>query len=443
VDEFREVSSQSWLSRMKGAISGVLVGIVLVPGSIWLLSWNEGRSVQTYRSLSEGAGAIRSVKPETVDRAMEGRIVHLSGRMTTGGRVGDPTFGISAKAVRLVRTAEMYQWQEKRESRTRDKVGGGRETVTTYSYRRTWSSKLIDSSRFRRPSGHRNPAQMRVSSRQWVAERVTVGAYLLPRSLVTRVGGAREIPVTPQLAQGMARRAGVEGRSIDGKFYIGFEPSRPRIGDVRVGFSAIPQQPVSLVARQTGNSFAPYQTKAGDKLFMITAGIVTSQAMFKQAEKTNSLITWLIRAGGTLAMFIAFLMILRPITMLGAVLPILSQLVAFGTGLIAFVLTVLIAPLTIAIAWFAVRPLLAAIVLAVGVAIGFATFMLLKSRRRQPAPAMAGGGTTEPPPAAQADKNSGWDGERPADAGEGGWDRKPAPKRPRRKPMFSRNKDKE
>ena len=55
---FTETTTTSFGSRVKGALTGVLIGLALVPGSAYLLFWNEGRAVQTARSLTEGAGAL-------------------------------------------------------------------------------------------------------------------------------------------------------------------------------------------------------------------------------------------------------------------------------------------------------------------------------------------------------------------------------------------------
>ena len=41
-DSFTEVTGQSWFSRLTGAITGVLIGIVLFLISFPLLWWNEG-----------------------------------------------------------------------------------------------------------------------------------------------------------------------------------------------------------------------------------------------------------------------------------------------------------------------------------------------------------------------------------------------------------------
>ena len=61
-DEFSEVSSESWFGRIGNSIKGILFGIILIPISVLLLSWNEGRAVTTAKSLKEGAAAVVSVE---------------------------------------------------------------------------------------------------------------------------------------------------------------------------------------------------------------------------------------------------------------------------------------------------------------------------------------------------------------------------------------------
>ena len=50
-DTTNETTSQSWFSRIGGALTGILVGLILLPVARVLLFWNEGRAVQTARSL--------------------------------------------------------------------------------------------------------------------------------------------------------------------------------------------------------------------------------------------------------------------------------------------------------------------------------------------------------------------------------------------------------
>ncbi|MEP6565361.1 MAG: TMEM43 family protein, partial [Mesorhizobium sp.] len=156
-DSFREVTSVSWFGRIKRAVGGVVVGLLLVVLMVIGLFWNEGRAVQTARSLAEGSGAVVSVGADSVDAANDGKLVHVSGPVTASDGLADPDFGIAAQGLRLSRTAEMYQWKEESKSETTKKLGGGEETVTTYSYSKVWDDSQIDSSDFKKPDGHQNP----------------------------------------------------------------------------------------------------------------------------------------------------------------------------------------------------------------------------------------------------------------------------------------------
>ena len=115
-----------------------------IVGSCIFLFWNEGRAVQTERSLTEGASLVVSVDPARVDPANDGKLVHLSGDLKPGAPLTDPDFTVSATALRLVRKVEMYQWKEETKTETRKNVRGSEETITTYEYVRTWSDSRID-----------------------------------------------------------------------------------------------------------------------------------------------------------------------------------------------------------------------------------------------------------------------------------------------------------
>ena len=87
------------------------------------------------------------------------------------------------------------------------------------------------------------------------------------------------------------------------------------------------------------------------------AGSVPAADMFKEAQDDNRLWTWLIRLGGCVAMFIGFALIMNPLSVLADLIPILGDIV--GTGIVAFLCIAAIAPVVIAIAWFAYRPVVA------------------------------------------------------------------------------------
>lgn len=156
-DSFVETTSTSWLSRIGQSIVGVLLGLVFVIGSIILLFWNEGRAVQTERSLSEGSQVVVDVAPAPIDPGNEGKLIHVSGDAKATAPIIDRTFGVSTVALHLLRVAEMYQWEEDKHQETHKTLGGSEETVTTYTYKKVWSDRAIDSQAFRHPEGHANP----------------------------------------------------------------------------------------------------------------------------------------------------------------------------------------------------------------------------------------------------------------------------------------------
>jgi len=157
-DSVTEVTTTGWLQRLLQSLVGVLIGILLVIGSIVLLWWNEGRAVEAIRALDQGVRQIVEINPASVDGAAEGKLVHLSGTMTTSTPAVDTAFGIAGDGLlRLKRTVEMYQWAEEKSSHSQTNVGGSKTTETTYSYKKEWSENGHDSNRFHEANGHQNP----------------------------------------------------------------------------------------------------------------------------------------------------------------------------------------------------------------------------------------------------------------------------------------------
>ncbi|MGO4869818.1 MAG: TMEM43 family protein [Roseiarcus sp.] len=383
-DSFTETTSKSWLQRILNSFVGALVGLVLVIASIAAIFWNEGRAIETARALAEGEGAVVSVDAGKIDPANEGKLVHVMGAANATAPLADPQFPVKAAGLKLLREVEMYQWRQDERSETRNKLGGGTETVTTYTYTREWSDSRNDSSAFRRPEGHANPP-MAFARREFVAGDAKLGAFSLPPGLVGKLGDGARYDVDPA---GLAARAAQTPpeQVVDGAIYIGANPADPRVGDLKISYFLNPNGPVSAIGRQTGSDLSPYQTKAGRALYIIDAGELDAAQMFKQAERENAIVTWAVRAGALIVMWIGFALVLSPLSVLASVIPFLGELVGAGAGLISFVLTLAIGPLMVAIAWFAVRPLMSVGIVAAGLVAAFLASRLRSSRRSGLAP---------------------------------------------------------
>lgn len=380
-DSFTETTHVSWGQKLMESIMGVGIGLLMIVVMSVLLFWNEGRAVQTTRSLDEGSGAVVRATASRVDPANDGKLVYVQGDLAATAPVADSALGIRAKAARLERHVEMFQWKEERHTETRKNLGGSEERTTTYSYSRVWSDKRIDSSRFQHAAGHNNP-QMRFSNFQAIASDAELSAFKPGATALSRIPASEAKPIPQEAASQFQGRAELgPAHVVDGALYLGPDPSESRVGDLRVSYKIAPLGPTSFIARQAGADLQEYQTKAGDALLLARSGNVAPEAMFAQAHAENRMITWLLRLVGTVFVFVGFTLILRPIAVLGDVVPIIGSILGAGTALAAMVLTMVVAPLVIAVAWFFYRPMISLAVLAAGAAAVYGLRQLAARRR--------------------------------------------------------------
>jgi hypothetical protein len=123
-------------------------------------------------------------------------------------------------------------------------------------------------------------------------------------------------------------------------FYRGQDSSQPAIGDVRVTFTAIAAQTVSVAAAQSGGVLTAYRDANGYTIALAEPGVVPASALFHNEQKSEGRLTWILRGAGFIAMLIGFVCLTRPLTMLFAVLPFLESLVGAGAFLAALTLAV-------------------------------------------------------------------------------------------------------
>lgn len=380
-DSYTETSTQGWFSRIGESIKGTIFGILLFLAAFPFLWWNEGRSVERYRDLVEGQGLVLSAPADAPLPANEGKLIHIQGLADTDETLTDAGFGVSARAIKLLREARMYQWQEDVKTESKEDVGGKKTTRKTYSYHKTWSDRRIDSSTFEHPAGHENPP-MPAQSETLQAQRVQIGGFRLNASQIGRIGNPADL--SPQGARAPARLGGKPLRMTGEGFYLGENPANPQIGDATIRFKTVKPADVSVVAQQSGNGFVPYATSRGGEIDLLQMGLVGAAAMFERAQTENTVITWFLRAGGLGAMWLGLFLVFRPLAVVGAVLPILGHALGFGAGLAAFILALPCALVTVALSWILHRPILAAGLLAAALAL-FVGARAVSGRRASPA----------------------------------------------------------
>ena len=380
-----ETETVSWGSRLGSSFKGMLVGVALFIVGFPVLFWNEGNSVKTAKALDEGESACVSVdSPAKVDPEMEGQLVHMIGKADTKDVLSDDTFGVSATAIALIRRTEMYQWVEESETKEKKNLGGSVTKTTTYTYKKAWLSSAIDSSDFKE-AGHDNPGDIEFPSEETRAANVTFGAFRLNESQISRIGAEQAYAFPTGFVckvDRVQRHGGViyvpnaetRGNALNNRDVA----AQPRIGDMRVTFAVIYPHEISIVAKQRGDTFVGYVAKTKKKVDLLSNGAKDAAEMFEAARSANSFLTWLVRIGGFLLMFFGLSMVLKPLSVLADVLPILGNIVEIGTGLVAGVVALACALVTIAIAWIFYRPFLAIFLLVLA---GAVVFLLWKKRQ--------------------------------------------------------------
>ncbi len=383
-DTYTEVTTQSWFSRIRDSLVGVLFGLLIFVGSFLLLWFNEGRTVKTAEALREIAKTVLALPAPEVSPRNEGQLIYVTGTASTGETLRDPSLGISAPAIKLHREVEMYQWVESAKSETREKVGGSKETVTTYTYETQWSGTYQDPARFKKPEGHANPAMLYTNT-AITAKTVSLGSFLLSPGLITKINPTEQFALTPEdlakLPASLRSRAELSGDYL----YLGArenpEPNMPRVGDYRIRYRLVPAATaLSIIAKQIANTFEPYQSQNGRLTELLETGTISAAAMVANAQKSNQLMTWLLRLLGFILMLAGLVLIFKPLSTIGAFIPVVGRILGAGTGFIAFLLALTFSLVTIAAAWLFYRPVLAVLLL-----LSATLPLLLLKRKKRPA----------------------------------------------------------
>lgn len=407
-----ETTRESWISRLGNSIRGILVGVVLFIVGFPVLFWNEGNSVRTAKALAEGEGACVALdSAAAIDSDYEGRLVHASAKAETSAILADEEFGVTANAIRLERQVEMFQWEE--DSRTEEKknLGGSVTKTTTYTYSKAWRDDLVDSSGFKE-AGHDNPAAMPYAPLEKQAEEVRFGAFRLNERQIGRIGGEREFafgqdyvcPVAsaqrlgnilyvPGASAAVAATVAAAGTNATNGATATNAPvavrnvaSAPQIGDVRVSFRVVTPHDISIVAKQHGDTFVSYVAKNGKKVDMLADGVLDAAEMFASARRGNAMMTWLIRLIGFLLMFAGLSSVLKPLSVVGDVVPFIGNIIGIGVGFVAGTVALACALATVAVAWVFYRPVLGVVLL---VAAGLLVWRLMGRARNGAARNMA------------------------------------------------------
>jgi hypothetical protein len=239
-------------------IIAVIVVAVLVLGFLWLRRHQAEPTVEApspptpQKSGLDTSNAI-AVGTSAIDPANEGKQISISGDLVARTPATDSQLGIVAPdAIMLLRFVEMLQWQQQCRG-------------TQCTYQQVWSPQLINSSKFREPAGHENPARLPMTSARFSSTDVQLGAFKVDAATLGnyRLDASLRIKPTPfkvtssQLPSNLA----LTFRDFNGALYAG-DPEHRKVGDVRVSYRIIPASKVDIVGIQRGDKLIVQKSAA-------------------------------------------------------------------------------------------------------------------------------------------------------------------------------------
>ena len=375
-----EKTTTSYGKRLKDSVGGIGFGFLLLIAGIVLLFWNEGRTVKTTKMLKEAQKVCIDVPDmSSVNPELEGKVIHATGEAHTDEVLEESQFGVSVNAIKLIRKVEYYQVVEHSKTETKDKIGGGQETTTTYTYEAEWCDEPVNSSSFHDPSERDdNWVLLKVDDQTLQAKNVAFGAYTLSDELIGQKNDqvAHNVEIDEEyvayLDNEISKLVNEDGQfvHVDGNVvYLGGNPNHPYIGDVRISFYRVDNGDVSIIAKVAGKTFEKFTAKNGYSLQRLSTGIHGMDEMFETEHASNKTTAWFLRLLGFLMIWFGLRNIFKILETLFKVLPFLANIVGLGLNIATFVLALVITLIVIALGWLWYRPLLGILLLAAAGAI--------------------------------------------------------------------------
>ncbi|WP_017462003.1 TMEM43 family protein [Dyella ginsengisoli] len=243
--------------QVSGSALLKVLGAVLLLGALGMLASTEN-ALLAYRQAEQRHGG------EVIDMAHQGGprpglygyMVRVAGPIDVVAPPRDDDFNQSASTPVLVRHVEMFQWREV--------VVAGEA-----HYELDWVDRPVDSSHFTQPVGHVNPRRFPIAGRQFDSGQVDVGGFKLSSALLHALPGSVQMSPDPKaLPPNLAASFSLH----DGYLTTSAHPSTPRLGDLRVSWTMVPLQAVTVVARLKGDTLMPAEDAPDGKGYEVQVG---------------------------------------------------------------------------------------------------------------------------------------------------------------------------
>lgn len=299
-------------SLPRGSLVAAGGAMLLVLGVVLAVCTERGLAAYQV-ALRQQGGAVLDLGGDAEPRPdLQGKTVRISGTPRVVESPYDADFNQQAATPVLTRQVQMFQWRELR-------LGGN------VTYEMDWADTPQDSNRFAQPAGHANPGPFPIAGKHFDAGRVELGGYKLDAALVHALPGSE--PVAPNI-KSLPFNLAASFAVHDGALVTSSTPTAPRLGDLRVSWSAVPLQEVTLIARVDGDNLMAVPNAADGKGYEVHVGDSSLLEMRPGMAEQPSM-TWLRRV------FAVLLAGLGAGLLLGRGAARVDPLASLGSGLLA------------------------------------------------------------------------------------------------------------
>jgi len=364
-------------NRAGSSKSGVLIaGVLLLLIGMALLYLNENANAKRFQAIAQSGGPLIRLTPGQANPANDGKLVYIAGVTLIGKPLADPLFTPPLKAIALKRRVQMYQWQERNEPQTMKTVEGNEVSLSVPTYTKVWSSQLIDSAAFKKQTTHRNPRKMPFQSKSYRASEISVGGFKLSDSLANLFNTYQQLRINSK--KHLNSRLKSKVRLHNDGFFIGKNPNKPKIGDMRLTFQGIRQSEVSIIAKQEGNTLKPYITNTGKHIELLRQGLHDADDMLPMPQEAPSWLLWSVRLGGFILIYLGLNLLFKAAPANDLTSSLFARLASSDAGLSPILIAPALVLLPVAIAWIIVKPLSGGVLLAIAILLAVAAGFVLK-----------------------------------------------------------------
>lgn len=374
---YTEVTHESWVAGVGNSIIVSIFGCVLSCLAPALLFWNEGRAVRKSKLLRTLAHSVRSV--DKLDSQNDGCVIYSKGRAVLhakDSKVQDPRFRLpkngGACILALRRNVEMLQWKQEKHTDRQKRAGGSVVKTTRYTYKKVWSSKAIPSGNFNQQQ-YVNPP-MEFESETWFCNS---GIDFLPAGTSVEHKFRMHHDLQKQLKFDTTYTPDAEDRQ-NGQ-WEGVHMLRGQdIGAYRIKWTMAKPQDIAVVAQQSGNELITWNSPDGNgTICWLQPGHASLAEMQAQFQSNNTMETWCLRIAGYVIWSVALMMVAQPLERIldVATIPFIGlepgTIVGWISGALAWIVSLALSLLVIAVAWLFYRPAHAVVLLASAAALYF------------------------------------------------------------------------